>query len=230
MSANQLAIDISTICLEGFEELKSVYDHLLEHLQEERRQELSNKCCAIKNCCTGDGAGLSGGTLIDMLVGDYFQKYVPGYTPSRQGESDMKIGEIPLSQKKINGKSTIALDWSKNPTHVDRECREHFSCHILIINLKTDQWWKKNPKSQIEKMSALNITYNDAIPSGIYLVDKQFCKRFVDLSSNNKTNTLIDSQPLYVMLKRSIAIGLFISFPDPNQCLKFSILDAFSDP
>ena len=230
MSQEASAVDISTVCPEGLEELGLVRDHLREHLTEERLQDLTNMCCAIKQCCTGDGAGLSGGTLIDMLVGDYFQKYLPEYAPSRTGESDMKIGNIPLSQKKINGKSTIALDWSKNPDNTGRECREHFSCHVFIINLKSDTWWKKNPKNQQEKLSVLNITYNDTISAGLYLIDKQFCKRFIELSSNNKTNTLIDSQPLYAMLKRSMATGLFIPLPEPNQCLKFSMLDAFSAP
>lgn len=226
-ASDQSVVDLSTVCPEGLGELGTVRDHLLEHLPEERRQELSNKCCAVRNCCTGDGAGLSGGTLVDMLVGEYFEKYVPGYSPSRTGESDMKIGDTPLSQKKINGKSIIALDWSKNSSG---STREHFSCHILIINLKTDQWWKKDPKSRKEKSAALPITYNDAIPAGIYLVDKEFCKQFIDLSSNNKTNTLIESQPLYAMMERSMATDMFIPLPEPNQCLKFSILDAFADP
>jgi hypothetical protein len=80
----------------------------------------------------------------------------------------------------------------------------------------------KNPSSH------LKILYNDMIPSGIYLVDKKFCKFYITLSSNNKTNTLIKKEFVYIMLKRSIALNLFIDLPDPNKDRLFDILNAFS--
>jgi hypothetical protein len=36
---------------------------------------------------------------------------LPEYVEFHKGECDMKICDVPLSQKKINGKSNIALDW-----------------------------------------------------------------------------------------------------------------------
>ena len=96
----------------------------------------------------------------------------------------------------------------------------------MIINLKTEQWWKSKPlKIQVENQK---IVYNDSIKAGIYLIDKQFCKRFVQLSQNNKTNTLIESQQLYIMIKRSIHQDLYIEIPEPNKTLDFNILNAFS--
>jgi len=185
-------------------------------------QDLSNKCHSITLSCKGDGAGLSGGTLIDMLLCKFFQEKLQLYKDYHDGESDMKIYDIPLSQKKINGKSRIALDWSKNETKTKKE---HFNCNIIIINLKTEKWWKNNPT---HKICNINITYTDIIPSGIYIIDKQFCKYFIKLSNNNKTNTLIESKYLYIMLKHSISQKLFINLPLPNKELKFNILEAFS--
>ena len=51
---------------------------------------------------------------------------------------------------------------------------------------------------------------------------------FIKLSNNNKTNTLIESQYLYIMLKHSIIQKLFIALPSPNKELKFNILNSFS--
>ena len=202
--------------------LKKIYDYLLSVLCVDDLQELSNKCRSITAKCTGDGAGLTGGTLVDMLLCDFFKHKIPQYTDNHDGECDMKICDMPLSLKKINGKSTIALDWSKNENAVKRE---HFSCCIMIINLKTEKWWKNNP---VSKNSKIKMAYNDTIPSGIYLIDKQFCKFYIKLSSNNKTNTLIESQYLYIMIKRSILLDLFIELPIPNKIFNFNILNAFS--
>lgn len=201
-------------------EPRKIHRYLSTSLSNEDLQDLSNKCHSITKHCKGDGAGLSGGTLIDMLLCGFLKEKLPLYSDYHDGESDMKLCDIPLSQKKINGKSTIALDWSKNET---KTMREHFTSDILIINLKTEKWWKKNPTK-----SNIKITYNDTIPSGIYIVDKQFCKYFVELSSNNKTNTLIESQYVYRMIKRSISQNLCIDLPAPNNNLKFNILNAFS--
>lgn len=207
----------------GTRDLRAVLNHLNESLSHEDLQDLSNKCHSITKMCKGDGAGLSGGTLVDMLLCNYFKEKLANYSDHHDGESDMKICDIPLSQKKINGKSTIALDWSKNEKQSERE---HFSCDILIINLKSEKWWEKNPK---QTHSNIKIVYNDVMPAGIYIIDKQFCKYYINLKSNNKTNTLIESQYLYIMLKRSISQQLFISLPEPNKDLKFNILNAFSE-
>jgi len=204
-------------------ELRKIKNYLQDTLTADNLQELSNKCQSINNVCKGDGAGLLGGCLVDMLLCQFFKEKCHLYEEFHNGENDMKIGGLPLSQKKINGKSTIALDWSKNQTDSKRE---HFSSNIMIINLKTEQWWKSKPlKIQVENQK---IVYNDSIKAGIYLIDKQFCKRFVQLSQNNKTNTLIESQQLYIMIKRSIHQDLYIEIPEPNKTLDFNILNAFS--
>jgi hypothetical protein len=201
--------------------LRKIHKCLSISLSNEDLQDLSNKCHSITKRCKGDGAGLSGGTLIDMLLCDFFKEKLPLYSEYHDGECDMKICGVPLSQKKINGKSIIALDWSKNeatePSKASkaREPRMRFASNIIIINLRAERWWKNNPT---HTKSNIKITYNDIIPSGKY---------FVGLSSNNKTNTLIDNQFVYIMLKRSISQKLYIDLPSPNKDLKFNILDAF---
>lgn len=185
-------------------------------------QELSNNCAAITRTCVGDGAGLLGGGLIDMYLSKLFQTKILSYQDCHHGESDMMIFNTRLSQKKINGKSTIALDWSKNTSE---NKKEKFDCDLIIINLKTEKWWKTRPNKIINS----RIKYDNIIPAGIYILDKRFCKKFVSLSSNNKTNTLITSEYLYIMLKRSIYQQLYIFIPPPNKVVIFNILRAFSE-
>ena len=201
--------------------LRNVHNILTKELTAPDLQDLINKCISIVTKCSGDGAGLTSGSIIDMLLCEFLQNKLSNYSEFHNGECDMKICDIPFSLKKINGKSTVALDWSKNPTDINRS---HFTCNIIIINLKTEKWWKNSPKSLSSK---IKITYNDTINSGIYIVDKQFCKYYVKLLSNNKTNTLIESQYLYIMIKRSILLKLFITLPPPNKKLVFSVLQAF---
>ena len=190
----------------------------LKSVDKDILQDLSNKLWAIQTGCSGDGAGLNGGVITDMFL-TKFLTFLPEYSVFHEGESDMKICDVPLSQKKINGKSTIALDWSKNSVPTTRE---RFSSHIIIFNTKSEQWWKKPIKD--DKIKYKVNSYTDMIPAGIYLVDKQFCKKNVVLSSNNKTNSLIESQYLYGMMKRSLDKSMFIELPIPNKKLAFNFI------
>ena len=210
--------------INSINELKNIHKLIESKLTHSDLQELSNKCISITNVCKGDGVGLTGGTLIDMYLCKYFlEKLKDHYEELHSGESDIKIDNTELSLKKITGKSTIALDWSKNKT--DNK-KKYFNNHIIIINLKTEKWWKTKPNKIISNKI---ITYNDEIKSGIYFIDKNYCKRYIKLSSNNKTNSLIDSQYLYFMLKRSIMLRLYIELPTPNKNIEFNILQAFSE-
>ena len=215
--------------LSPIQKLKQVFDHISSSLPDEDKQNLSNMCNSIKTNFKGDGAGLTGGILVDILMNTFLKNKLPDYHENHKGESDMVICGLPFSLKKINGKSTCALDWSKNkkdeePNLQNLQKKEIFSCDLIVINLKSGQWWKKKPKNV---HSTLNIIYTSEIPSGIYLIDKSFCKHYVELHNNNKTNTLIDSMHLYIMLKRSISLKLYIPLPEPNKQLKFNILHAF---
>ena len=107
------------------------------------------------------------------------------------------------------GKSTIALDWSKNPGPSDRK---RFTSDVMIINLKSEQWWKRGPKDEVT-----NIDYTKNMLKGIYIVDKEFCRQNIKISTNNKSNTLITQKYLYMMLNRSIENNCFIQLPDIKE-------------
>lgn len=191
-------------------DLNKIKNTLINSLTSIDLQDLSNKCKSISNKCKGDGAGLFGGCLIDMLLSTFFSEKIIEYEEYRRGESDMKINNVSLSQKKINGKSTIALDWSKNIN--TNQSKKYFTSHIMIVNLKTEKWWKN-----------LQI-----INSGIYLIDKNYCRRYIELSSNNKTNSLVSSKNLYKMIQRSINQNMLIELPQPEKNIQeFNILKAF---
>lgn len=61
----------------------------------------------------------------------------------------------------------------------------------------------------------------------IYIINKDYCKNNIKLLSNNKTDTLIDNQNLYRMIKNSIENNLYIEIPVSNEIMQFNILNAF---
>ena len=192
-------------------ELLNALKYLRLNLNSDLLQDITNRCLALTNYCKGNGAGLTSGTMIDMLICELFKKNLPEYQEYKIGEADIKICDTPLSLKKINGKSIIALCWSKNP--VETAKYKAFKNHILILNLTTEKWWKAK----------------ESIKSGIYLIDKEFCKANINLCSNNKSDTVIDSGNLYKMLQHSIETKLFIELPEKNKDIKYSILTGFSE-
>jgi hypothetical protein len=171
-------------------------------------QELANMCTSINEKIKGDGCGLSGGVLTDMLITEILYRDINDYKEFRNGENDMNLCGINFSFKKITGKSTIALDWSKNKCIKNKS---KFTSHIIILNLKTEKWWIK--ESQLE--------------SGFYFIDRKYCKKYIKLTSNNKTDTLISNKELYKMLLRASSQKLYIKIPEPNNKIKFNILNAF---
>jgi hypothetical protein len=199
---------------------------MYSHLTPEILQELVSKLHAIRAEFTGDGAGLSGGTLSDKFLVEFLPRTIPGFVKHQVGESDMKVLDYPLSLKKISGKSTIALDWSKNGDTA--KPRERFETDMMIINLKTEQWWKSAPKTASEDEKTLDSKFfSTPIHAGIYFVSHTYCRENVCLKSNNKTNTLIDTVALYKMLKQSLADNMVIEFPTEFPATRFDILKAF---
>lgn len=210
-----------TISNEG--ELKSIFNFLNTNLNEDDKQELSNYITAITKTMKGDGAGLSGGFLIDMLICEFFKEKLKNCSELHKGECDIMINEINLSLKKINGKSLLALNWSKNENDTKKE---NFVYNILLFHTNTTQWWKKSPK-KIEENDKTD--YTKEIKFGIYIIDKEYCKQHIKLTSNNKSDSIITEQYVYKMLYNSIKNGLFIEIPKPNKELKFSLLNCFVD-
>ena len=164
-----------------------------------------------------DGGGLSGSWLADIVMCELFRLRLPEYEAYKCGECDMKICGVELSIKTIkNGKSQIALNWSKNKTASDTS--HMFACHIAIVHTKTKQWW-----------TSANQTRTNVVQSGIYIVDRDYCKRHVLLTSNNKTNTLIKAPIVYDMIQHSIRQKQYLLFPTTAAKYNFDILSAFVD-
>lgn len=218
---NELEIKEKNI-ISNKENLNKLLLYLKTNLSNDDLQDLSNKCNAINTECKGDGCGLTSGSLIDMMISKFFKSKLNGYKECRKGEADMYINNILLSQKKINGKSSIALDWSKNKKE---NTKEKFTCNIMIINLKSGEWYKNQKKSE----NLPDDYYNKNIPAGIFLINKDYCKDNIILTSNNKTNSFIDNMNLYRMLMNSIESDLYIKLPPINKILNFNIMNSFSE-
>jgi hypothetical protein len=202
--------------------LRVVKNYLEAEFSPQDLQMISDCCKSIAQKCKGDGSGLLTGSLIDMYLSEMMSTKLSSYEEHHEGESDMKICNLPLSLKKITGKSTIALDWSKNGEQSSQN-KTHFTSDIILVNLKTEKWWKNGPTGTKNE----KIHYNNEVEAGFYLIDKQYCKKNISLSSNNKTDTLIDSKNLYEMINRSLLQNLFIRIPPPKNAVDFNILNAF---
>ncbi len=176
-------------------------------------QDLSNKIDAIKACCVGDGCGLKTGTYVDDLITAFFKKNLVSYREYHKGEADLKICDVPLSLKTCtNEKGTqFALNWSKNETKSDPTL--DFDTHIMILVSRGGQWWKQKEG------------FNRYIKSGIYLIDRYYCKDNIDLTANNKTDKLISKKEVYHMIQYS---QHYVEMPPPQPDRpSFDILKAF---
>lgn len=138
-----------------------------------------------------------------------FKQKILSYEKYHINENDCKIFGNNFSIKKISGKSIIALDWSKNKNNFQKE---YFTSNIILFNIKTQSWYANK----------------QIIPSGIYFIDKYYCKENVKLTKNNKTNSLIKSDHLYLMLIDCILKNNFITFPEVSDICQINILKLFN--
>ena len=197
-----------------------IVNYMKSNLNIDTLTELNDKINCLNNFCKGDGCGLTSGTLIDMFITKFLIKKLSEFNELHDNEADCTICNERLSLKKIKGKSTIALNWSKNPTE---DKKEKFTDNMMIINLKTCKWWKQKQSSKITN----KIDFTMTIPAGIYIVDKYYCKNKVILTTNNKTNSLIDSKCLYMMLYDSINRNMFMELPKESKKYTFDICLSF---
>lgn len=200
--------------------LNKIMNYLKTNLGADLLIEMNNKINCLNNFCKGDGCGLISGVLIDMFVTKFLTNNLSKFKEYHKGEIDCSLCDENFSFKKINGKSILALDWSKN---LMENKKEKFTCNMIIINLKTCKWWKQKSSARYEE----NIDFTKTIPAGIYIIDKYYCKNKVIFTSNNKTNTLISSKYLYMMLYNSIEQNMYITLPKINKIYTFDILSSF---
>ena len=200
------------------------FDYMKKNLTPELLTEIIGKLIGIRDEFTGDGAGLSGGTLTDMFITAFLSDKIAGFEKHHEREGDCMVNAHKFSLKKINGNSTIALDWSKNGENSSE--RERFNTDMIIINLKTEQWWKKGPLKATADENAAGF-YSKTLKAGIYFISHTYCKSNICLTSNNKSDTLIENIPLYKMLMQSIADNMVVEFPTEFPVIPFNILNAF---
>ena len=175
------------------------------------KQLIKDAHVTTKKSCTGDGAGLNHGNSSEKIMTCFLSCLMPNkFQKFNSDESDFKICDIPLSYKHISGRSTIALDWSKNETQTQRK---YFQCHIMIYVEKTSQWWKRGPKKTFN-----DIDYTQTIETGLYFIDKNDCIN-IEFVQNNKSNTIISNIHLYNMLITSKNKNNFIEFPGNDSGL-----------
>jgi len=151
--------------------------------------------------------------------------------------------KIPISFKKINGKGNIALHWSKNedmkkeglyedknksksskkkssiPAHSPQKIiskgRIAPRDHILILNLKEMQWWKKGPKERQDIIPS-SLDFTTHVKAGLYFIDKELCAKYVSLSSNNKTSALITDQNVFYLMQLAVAQNSVVFLKQPE--------------
>jgi DNA (cytosine-5)-methyltransferase 1 len=130
--------------------------------------------------------------------------HVPDFHVHHHGQADCIMSDTRLSFKKITGKSTLALNWSKNENTTSTTA-VRFDCPILLLNLKEGKWWRN--RKDMDRF----------LPSGFFLIEKNYCNTHVCLKSNNKTNSLISAEDLYRMITSSMEEGLVLELPPPSM-------------
>tara|TARA_B100000902_G_C27310367_1_gene918043 strand:- start:2636 stop:3457 length:822 start_codon:yes stop_codon:yes gene_type:complete len=202
-------------------ELKNVKKCLEDNLDQNTIQEIFDKTTAVNNKSKGDGCGLKGGSDVDDFLCQIFKENLGDlFKEEHKHESDFKLNNTSLSLKKIKNKANIGLNWSKNKKNKNKKNKKeilikHFNVHIMIVILEDKQWWKTNPKKfDISKINKNKNFWNSTIKKGIYLIDKEFCRKNIEITDNNKTNKVIEHPYVYSMLKRSLEIDTFIPFPE----------------
>jgi hypothetical protein len=176
-------------------------------LEKENVQECFDYIFAVKRYFKNiDGGGLSSGTIIDGIIGEFFSEKFNQYKLYHNGECDCIFYNRKFSIKTIKGKSQLALDWSKNKK--ENSDKEYFTCDIMIFNSKSEEWFKKTK----------------VIPNGLYFISSSFCKQHIQLKQNNKTNSLIDSKNLFKMLQNAFENNLYIPVVHDTNKYQWSAL------
>jgi hypothetical protein len=162
---------------------------------------ICDKADALKDACTGNGAGLNRGQLVDRLMSETLKK-LPEFEPCHTGQADLRAFGEEYSWKTLtNGSGVIALSWSKNGDEGERTTS--FERDVIILNLVSERWYKRNVEQPI-------------IERGIYVCDKDFANECVTLGENNKTDALVSKADLLKLLMHSLDNGWFVPLEKKN--------------
>ena len=191
-----------------------------EKISLESWEAFANSCQCIQISKSADGRGLSTGADIDFFLTNQFLPEEMGgdFEKFHKGEADVKIAGIPASFKTLRTKGDLALSWSKNPTHkkdgtpsIDREFLTDPLPMIVYVR-ESGRWWKNAPANP----SSNSYTWNQKICSGIYVANLSEASKYLILKSNNKSDSIIDSQGMFRILVDAKRGGNFIEIPDPD--------------
>ena len=97
---------------------------------------------------------------------------------------------LPLSIKTLSKMGPLAVNWGKNKTKISFV----FIAPIMIIYHKPE-----SPKKEDKDIS-----------SGIYIIEPEWCQQNITLSSNNKSDYIIDEPTTRKMIRHSIETSLFV--------------------
>jgi len=175
-------------------------DYLRQALTDEVLQEISDKMWTLQCRLQSDGRGLLGGAVVEHVLFEMLETIMKDFTVHHVRQCDCTILGTKFSFKKISGKSRLALDWSKSTVKPTTGTFEH---SILLLNLKAGKWWRSKPHRA------------RTIPMGFFLINHVYCKRYVTLKKNNKTNSLIDTDELYRMITYAMDHSWCVKLPTP---------------
>jgi hypothetical protein len=97
---------------------------------------------------------------------------------------------VPLSIKTLSKMGPLAVNWGKNKTKISFV----FIAPIMIIYHKPE-----SPKKEDKDIS-----------SGVYIIEPEWCQKNITLSSNNKSDYIIDESTTRKMIRHSIEQDLFV--------------------
>lgn len=162
----------------------------------------------------GKGAGLTGGVMredafLDMLVRgcptDISRR--PKDPVAAAADADYYVREIPVSHKCVTstGGAGMALSWSKNPPGAPQR---DFDSDVTVLYLPEAS--QPKPKRGLWK----------DLPTGIYCIPREWFRmvaRLGLLTSNNKSDNIVESEILGYLMQAAAKKGLFISLSWSEQ-------------
>lgn len=141
------------------------------------------------------GAGLTGGIFQESLWKDMFFSQAPNlFSEPTTKDADYCFKGVPLSHKTIGwrGSGSLALAWSKNPEGGLQ--RTEFKSSMVIA-------CTKQPKKR---------GLWERIPIGLYVIPVTWIQQNVALSSNNKTDSLIEPKYTVKGMRYALENNLFV--------------------
>jgi len=184
----------------NFESDLSIVRSQMNSFSDEKKQLFVDRCHSLNIYYKGSGAGMTTGTMIEKLLVEHFE-----FSNYNVDQNDLKVNNIPLSFKKITGCSAFSLNWGNNKEIKLVQC----TSHILLLNLKSKKY--------------RNIIYN----TGFYLINKKHLIG-IERVSNNRTNNLIETKNVSLLLRLAVKDDLFFRLPEQMNTIDYNLINGFN--